>query len=453
MFAYLRVHQPFTRLPKTMPTRRFLIIPLLILLLFPGAACGQERRTPVVMAVAKAGPAVVNIRTEQIVKRRSTPFFGFSDPFFEQFFRDSGATRTFKTQALGSGVIIDPRGYVLTNSHVIDKASRIFVALPGNPKELEASLVGQAARLDLAVLKINAPGSYPALTPARSDDLMPGETVIAIGNPLGLGHSVTTGIVSAPRRRIAMDEAHTSFFIQTDALINPGNSGGPLLNINGELIGINTAIVSQAQGIGFSIPIDVVKRILPDLMASGTALRAYAGLTVEAPGRAATEDPGAGVLVREVDEQAPAAKAGLRVGDVIAAMDGIPAESPAEYHSLLETYVPGNTVTMTTRRGFSTLTRKVVLEKMPAGYGRRHGEKVFGLAVRQGRGLVLVEKVTPGSTAQRIGVRAGDLLAEVEGKKVATLEQYETIIEANLGRTPLRFLIVRSRKGYAVQLP
>lgn len=328
---------------SSLPTVLFV---LLLLVTFALPAVGQDRHTPIVQAVAKAGPAVVNIRTEQIVKRRTTPFFGFSDPFFEQFFHNYGTTRTYKTQALGSGVIIDAKGYVLTNAHVIDKASRIFVALPGERRELEASLIGKAPRLDVAVVKINRKGPYPALQPGRSDDLLLGETVIAIGNPLGLGHSVTTGIVSAAHRRLAVDETHTSFFIQTDALINPGNSGGPLLNINGELIGINTAIIQQAQGIGFSIPIDMVKRILPSLLANGKVPRAYLGLTVEELGKQATDDLGGGVLVREVEKGSPAAKAGLRFGDVLSSIDGVDLDSPTDFFSLLETFVPGNTITV-----------------------------------------------------------------------------------------------------------
>ena len=174
-----------------------------LILLYSQPAAAVDRRTPVVEAIAKAGPAVVNIRTEKVIKRRAaSSLFGFNDPFFEEFFRGFSPPRTFKTQSLGSGVIIDPHGYVLTNAHVIEKASKIYVALPDSPKELEATLVGQTERLDIAVLKINSDRTFPHLAPGRSDDLLIGETVIAIGNPLGLGHSVTTGIVSAQRRRI-----------------------------------------------------------------------------------------------------------------------------------------------------------------------------------------------------------------------------------------------------------
>ncbi|MDH4321287.1 MAG: trypsin-like peptidase domain-containing protein [Desulfobulbaceae bacterium] len=434
---------------------RFKCLPaiLIALLLLPGLSHGQDRRSPVVLAVAKAGPAVVNIRTEQIVKRRSTPFFGFSDPFFDQFFNDLGPTRTFKTQALGSGAIIDPRGYVVTNAHVIDKASRIFVALPNQRKELEASLVGKAERLDLAVLKINSAGTYPALPPARSDDLLPGETVIAIGNPLGLGHSITTGIVSAPRRRIAIDASQTSFFIQTDALINPGNSGGPLLNINGELIGINTAIIQQAQGIGFSIPIDVVKRVLPSLINQGKLTPAFLGVSVEELGKQAAADIGGGVLLREPEQGSPAEKVGLRLGDVLTAIDENPVLTVGDFYSILETYVRGNRLRLTILRGFDTLTVQATLAEIPKDYGLKHGEQLFGFSVREKREQVVVDRVQRDSAAQKSGIERGDLIAEVAGEKITTMADYNDAIVNNLGREPLRFLIVRDRRGYYVDLP
>ena len=251
---------------------------MLLSFLWTNCLPAADRHSAVVEVVQKAGPAVVNIRTEQVVRRSGgSPFFGFSDPFFEEFFQNMMPPQTYKTQALGSGVIIDAKGSILTNAHVIEKASKIYVALPDSSEELEATLVGKAAYIDLAVLKIEGNKVYPYLKPGKSDDLLIGETVVAIGNPLGLGHSVTTGVVSAGIRRIPMEDKIFSVFIQTDALINPGNSGGPLININGELIGINTAIARQAQGIGFAIPIDSVKRVLPDLLDRGELRHPYHG--------------------------------------------------------------------------------------------------------------------------------------------------------------------------------
>ena len=196
------------------------------LLFFTQAVIAHElsRQSAVVEVVRQAGPAVVNIRTEQIVQRSGSPVFGFGNSLFEQFFSGFGTPRIYKTQSLGSGVLIDARGYVLTNAHVVEQASKIFVALDGRQKEIEATLVGMHKRLDLAVIKIEGDEPFPFLAMGSSSDLLLGETVIAIGNPLGLDNSVTTGVVSSTHRRVPMAGGQIGHFIQTDALINPGNS-------------------------------------------------------------------------------------------------------------------------------------------------------------------------------------------------------------------------------------
>ena len=438
-----------------MSIQRFIIIVLLVLLLpVQPAVAEYSRRTPVVEAVEKAAPAVVNIRTEQIVKRRSSPFFGFADPFFDQFFQGMGPQRTYTTQSLGSGVIIDPRGYVLTNAHVIEKASRIYVALPDRQKEVEAELVGSDARFDLAVVKIKKKGKFPYLAPARSDDLMAGETVIAIGNPLGLGSSVTTGVVSAPQRRMATGDGGSSIFIQTDALINPGNSGGPLLNINGELIGINTAIIQQAQGIGFAIPISMAKRVISDLMKFGRIRPVFTGILPAAVSPSFVKARGAGgVLVRNVDPDSPAQQAGIRVADVILSIDGTSVASPAEFYSLLVTYTPGDVVHLNLLRGTDTLEKTLRLAALPENFALRYSRQVFGLVPGEGRGGVVVKEVEKGSPADRIGIEAGDKIAEVDGVSVDSLTNYRDVLEERIGREPLRFLIVRGNRGYYVDLP
>jgi len=422
-----------------------------------GAAPVQaaERRTPIVAAVEKSGPAVVNIRTERIVKRRSSPFFGFSDPFFDQFFKELAPPRYYKTQSLGSGVVIDAEGHLITNSHVIAKASKVFVALPDSPQELEAELVGEDPQLDVAVLKIKAEGrSFPFLPPGRADDLLLGETVIAIGNPLGLGHSITTGIVSAPRRRIPLEDGFVATFIQTDALINPGNSGGPLININGELIGINTAIVQQAQGIGFSISIEVIKRILDDLLTYGRVRRAYLGAIVTSAGEAFASSYGpGGVLVASVDDGSPAAAAGLQYGDVIIALDSVPVTSPVDFVSLLASYTPQDRLEVELLQGFTTRKVMARLADMPKGYGLAYAAKVFGFTVTEGRGGLGVSKVTSGSPAEKAGIRPGDRVAQVAGAAVQRPEDFARVVESEIGREPVRFLIVRGNQGYNVELP
>lgn len=436
--------------------RRVVLLLFLILCIAPDSpAHGYDRKTPVVDAIAKAGPAVVNIRTEQIINRRSSPFFGFSDPFFDDFFRNLAPPRSYRTQSLGSGVVIDPGGYILTNAHVIDKASKIFVALPDSEKELEAELVGQADRLDLAVIKISADKKkYPYLPPGRSDDLLIGETVIAIGNPLGLGHSVTTGIVSAQRRRIPVGDSFMALFIQTDALINPGNSGGPLLNINGDLIGINTAIARQAQGIGFAIPIDTARKIANDLIQYGRVRKAYLGIVPSPVGKKFTEAKGeGGILVKEVDKNSPAEAAGIRYGDVLLTLDEVRVTTPAEFSSSLETYTQGDEVRLQILRGFDTKELTAKLSEPPPDYGLRYAERVFGLEVTDSRGGVTVRKVTADSPADKVGIRAGDSIAELAGERLSASKDFSRVVELYMGQEPLRFLIVRGNRGYYVDLP
>ena len=431
---------------------RGLLIVLIVFLSSPVVAA--ERRTAVVAAVAKTRDAVVNIRTEQIVRRRSSPFFGFGDSLFDQFFSEMAPPRSYKTQSLGSGVIIDANGHILTNAHVVDKASKIYVALPDRNKELEARLVGKDNRIDLAVLKIVEAGTYAYLPPARSDDLLLGEQVIAIGNPLGLGHSITTGIVSSVKRRVAIDENLSSVFIQTDALINPGTSGGPLININGELVGINTAIARQAQGIGFSIPINTAKRVMGDLIEYGRVRHAFLGIVPGDVGESFTRTHGAaGVLVVEMLKDAPAEKAGVQVADVILAIDEVPVSSSEQFFSLLQTYTPDDRLKLSLLRGMDNLEISVTLTALPKGYVLSYTLRVFGFSLQSGRRGLLIDKVVSNSPADRIGLRPGDLIAKVDGFETNDLSDFELLMEDRLGRQSLPFLIVRENRGYLVELP
>ncbi|PLY03630.1 MAG: serine protease Do [Desulfuromonas sp.] len=426
----------------------------LICLLPMAGKASELRRSPVVDVVAKAGPAVVNIRTEQIIKRRGSPLFGFGDSFFEEFFRGFGPTRVYKTQSLGSGVIVDSRGYILTNAHVIEQASKIYVALSGKQKEIEATLVGVHEKLDLAVIRIAEGDDYPFLKPGRANDLILGETVIAIGNPLGLGNSVTTGVVSSTHRRVPMSDGIVGHFIQTDALINPGNSGGPLLNIEGDLIGINTAIASQAQGIGFSIPIDLAKRIVSDLIDFGKVRKPYLGLLPGNVNRALVRSRGiGGVLVTDVDIGSPAGQAGFSLADVILDLDGMPVESPAELMQVLDSYTPGHRVVFKVLRGQDEITLSALLTEMPENYGLRYSRQLFGLVVQASARGVVVDKVVEDSYAAKARIRAGDRIAEVEGIAISDINTYIDVIEQNLGKLPLSFLIVRDNRGYYIDLP
>src|SRR5881409_3037402 len=279
-----------------------------------GAESDPERRSLVVQAVEKASPAVVNVSTEQVVERRASPFPFPQDPFFEEFFRDfvDPRPRRFKTTSLGSGVIVAADGTIVTNVHVIQRASRIQVTLI-DQREFDAKLVGADADADIAVLRIKAGGDLPHIPFGTSADLMIGETVIAIGNPFGLSHTVTTGVVSAVGRSLRDEDRTYTDFIQTDASINPGNSGGPLLNIKGELVGIDTAIYGKAQGIGFAIPVDRARRVMKDLVSYGEVRRVWVGLAVQdlTPNLAQHFGVRRGVIVAEVEAKSPAADADL----------------------------------------------------------------------------------------------------------------------------------------------
>jgi len=260
------------------------IIILLLIIVKPGITRSYERRDAVVQAVEKVSPAVVNISAEQKVRTRS-PFalrgHSFFDSFFNDFFDPSWLDQKRTRKSLGSGVIIDgKRGYILTNEHVLLRTGKITVVLK-DEREFEAEVVGADPDHDIAVLRIVSKDKLPDVAMGNSNDILTGETVIAIGNPFGFENTVTTGVISAQGRTVRTDERVYRNFIQTDASINPGNSGGPLLNINGELVGINTAIYAKAQGIGFAIPINKAKRVIDDLIKYGEVQQAWIGISVQ----------------------------------------------------------------------------------------------------------------------------------------------------------------------------
>jgi serine protease Do len=307
---------------------------------------------------------------------------------------------------------------------------------------------------DLAVVKVESENLLPSLDFAEDDKLYLGETVIAIGNPLGLENSVTTGVVSAPKRRLPDGEGGVSVFIQTDALINPGNSGGPLLNINGNLIGINTAIAQQAQGIGFAVPIKVVRRVINDLIVYGRIRPVYTGILPGEINRSMVRSRGAGgVLVTEIDPGSPAASAGLRVADVILGIDGIQTDMASEYLALLRSYPPGEKLTLRLLRGEEELDLQVQLTELPRDYAMNYFSNVFGLVVAEDMQGVVIEKVLPDSAAARIELRPGDRLVEIEGLRIDSLKSFIARVEETLGRLPLRFAIYRGTRGYLVELP
>jgi serine protease Do/serine protease DegQ len=317
-------------------------------------------------------PAVVNIRTQSAPRgrrgRRSAPLP--LDPFFREFFEGApeGEPRNGQT-SLGSGVIIDKRGFVLTNNHVIREADTILVRL-ADRKEHPAQVIGQDPRTDVAVIRVETDRELPEARLGDSDGLRVGEWAIAIGNPFGLNHTLTVGVVSATGRS---DVGITSQedFIQTDASINPGNSGGPLLNVRGEVIGINTAIVASGQGIGFAIPINLARKIAQDLIREGRVTRGWLGAGLKAItkeiARELGVEPDAGVLVEQVLPGGPAEAAGLRAGDVIAAIRGRRVRTPPEVRAMVAEAEVGKPLELTLLRDRTELRVNVVIVEQPIG--------------------------------------------------------------------------------------
>lgn len=272
--------------------------------------------------VEKVSPAVVNIETS-VTASSNDPFF--DDPFFRYFLGDNYLPKTNIAQGIGTGFIINEDGFVVTNQHVIDKADSITVNISENEK-YNAKVVGQDYELDLAVLKIESNKKFGTLQMGDSDKIRVGEWVIAIGNPYGLDHTVTAGLVSAKGRPIKIEDRIYKNLIQTDAAINPGNSGGPLLDTSGQVIGINTAVNAKGQGIGFAIPINTAKQVLNELINKGKVVRPYIGVWLQAVDQEIADYldiPQEGVIIADVIPNSPASRAGLRKYDIILSIDGI----------------------------------------------------------------------------------------------------------------------------------
>ena len=372
---------------------------------------GSARRTPVVAAVERVAAAVVSVAT--VEQPRDNPFgrrAPLPDP--EELFapgRPPGANTS-----LGSGVIVDPRGFVITNQHVINGAARIRVQL-ADGRELPAQVVGADARFDLAVLKVTSDRPLPAVPVGTARDLMTGETVIAIGNPFGLAHTVTTGVVSALHRTVRANNAVYEDFIQTDAAINPGNSGGPLVNIEGQLIGINTAVHRGGPGIGFAIPIDRARRIVDDLLRFGHVRYGWLGV-VAAPANAR-----GGVVVAAVDEGSPARAAGVQPGDGILAVGDERMDDVATFLDRLSRVLADEEVELKLVRGTIKVRALHLEPREVADRVRRR----LGLTVVEARGrAALVTQVAPGTAAALIGIRAGDAILQLGQREVRSVADF-----------------------------
>lgn len=456
--------------PGTFLVLVFMALGMVVLISADAWSVSYSRENPVVQAVKKVSPAVVNISSEYEVIARSNPFFDSGlDPFFDSFFRDffePHYQRRYKGQSLGSGVIIDGRrGYILTNEHVIARSAKIKVVLR-DERGFDAELVGAAPDFDLAVLKIETQGPLPAIEMGDSDDLMIGETVIAIGNPFGFSHTVTTGVISALNRSVQAADRTYRDFIQTDASINPGNSGGPLLNINGNLIGINTAIYSKAQGIGFAIPINRAKRVVDDLIKYGEIHIPWLGLFVQ------DLDPklvhyfnipqGQGVLVSEVTEHSPAQEAGLRAGDVITAVGRMRVTSKETYHAIIRNFSVGHVIPVSVWENGTARVAQVTSRTFPEALAEDLGYKSlgvrveeistalrrrFGIAARDG---VVVTELRQGSYLQRIGARPGDVLRKINEMVIRTVGDFKEAVIKDRQKESAVLVIQRGNQQYYV---
>lgn len=321
--------------------------------------------------VDQVGPAVVKIETVNEVQSNINDLFlnPFNDPFFRDFFGDSfrSEPETRETQGLGSGFIISKDGYILTNNHVIEGAKEINVYLTSRQEPYSAEVIGADAELDLAVIKIKAGTNLPMLKLGDSSKTKVGNWVIAIGNPYGLDHTVTVGVISAKGRPVVIDGTEFKDLIQTDASINPGNSGGPLLNLAGEVVGINTAINAQAQGIGFAIPSSSVLQVLDDLLLKGKVVRPWLGVIMEPVTEQLAEYYGMnkteGAYINSVQKDSPAEKAGLHRGDIILEYNKKAITKPEDLQEAVKATKIGDKVTMLIFRQYQTLALTVTIEE------------------------------------------------------------------------------------------
>jgi serine protease Do len=420
--------------------------------------------------VQKLKPSVVNISTTSVLRTKGFDFpspFGEKDPF-EEFFKGffgEMPQQEFRQQGLGSGFVVSEDGYVVTNTHVIDKAKDIQVTLADGEK-YEAKVIGRDSKTDIALLKIDPRGRLQAIKFGDSDKLSIGDWVIAIGNPFGLGHTVTAGIVSATGRALGM--GNYDDFIQTDAPINPGNSGGPLFDLNGDVIGVNSAIVAGGQGIGFSIPSNMVKNVVEQLETKGKVVRGWLGVLVQPVTPEIAESMNlnevGGALVADVTPDSPAQKAGIKRGDVVIGLDGQRVGSVSDLTSKIAMTSPGTNEKLDMIREGKEKEVTVKIGELPekiAGqvmreenYEQESEERLglsveeitpeianqFNLAVEKG---VVVTDVAPGSVADEVGFRQGDVILEINRRPIKSIKDYRNEVnKLEKGKSTL-FLVKR----------
>ena len=449
----------------------FSIATCLYLIAAPNTHCAEhERESAVVKAVRKVSPVVVNISTEFEVRERTNPFFGFGlDSYFDSFFRDffdPGFEHQYKRSSLGSGVIIDgTRGFILTNEHVIKKTGTITVVLKDG-REFGAQIVGADPDSDLAVLRISSESPLPDIEMGNSDDIMIGETVFAIGNPFGFSNTVTTGVISATNRSFRVDGTVYHDFIQTDASINPGNSGGPLLNINGDLIGINSAIYAKAQGIGFAIPINNAKKIVSDLIKYGEVVHAWIGITVQKIDERLAQylnlSDKIGVLVKKVENNSPAYRAGIKNGDIILSIGKKTISSEKHYQSIMREFAEGETIDIKILRHDEEMrfTVKATVFPRELAMGLAYnllGVTVENLSIRNrylyktdAREGVVISDIHRQSYLARIGARPGDIIRQLNDITIKNIKDFEKAVIKYRKKPSVVVLLQRGNQLYNI---
>jgi serine protease Do len=420
----------------------------------------------------KVRPGVVNIQVIKKIKNvgfgspglRGNPF-GQQDPFGDFFgpFFGGEMPKSFEQKGVGSGFVISRDGYILTNNHVVEDADQIKVKL-ANGKEYPGKVVGRDSKTDLAVVKIDGASDLHPLTLGSSDDVKVGSWVVAVGSPFGLEQTVTAGIVSAKGRVIGSGPYDN--FIQTDASINPGNSGGPLVDMKGEVVGINTAIVAEGQGIGFAIPIDMAKDVAHQLETTGHVTRGWLGVSIQQMTPELAKSFGVkgekGALVAQVFPSSPAEKAGIEKGDVIVEFDGKQVTDSKELPRLVASTPVGKTVTMKISRDGKTLERQVKVGEMEdnttqvakAPSGKKLGIAVQNLTpeIAKGMGLknsagVVITEVEPGSPASEAGLQTGDVIREVNRKPVKNVEDFMQKVEKAKDQDTVLLFIQRGQNN------
>jgi len=449
-------------------------------ILFPPAMAQGVNYNGWADVVEKAVPAVVNISSKKVVKTNVNVSPFFSDPFFRQFFGDEflrrfNVPRERVERSLGSGVIVSPDGFILTNNHLVGKAEEIQVVLPDG-REFDAEIVGTDPKSDVAVVKIDGK-NLPTIPIGDSDGLRLGDVVLAIGYPFGIGQTVTMGIVSALGRS-NLNIVDYEDFIQTDAAINPGNSGGALINTKGELVGINTAILSRSggyQGIGFAIPINMAQSIMESIIRYGKVIRGWLGVVIQDVTPQMADMFGLkkprGVIISDVQKDSPAAKGGIERGDVVISYNGKDVKNITEFRQMVSSTRPGTKVEIVVLRDGKEKKLKVKIGEMPT-----RGEKVASAekeaVVPALKGLevddvsdyyirsydlpedikgVVITAVAPDSRAADAGLREGDVIIEVNRVRVKDMEDFRSVVKKIKGNRVL-LLIYRNGSHFYVLL-